>query len=377
LSYIIDPFVAKPGTPIPNSHTHYWESWQIAQTYLKLGYAVDAISHRNNTFVPETEYAIFIAARSNFEFVARRLNPGCIKVAHLDTAHWLFNNARAYQRCMQVFRERQVSLASFKLVRPNRAIERADYGVVLGNQYTLDTYRYAQKPLLSLSVPTCLTYPWPKEKRFDDCRKRFLWFGSRGFVHKGLDLVLQAFAAMPDYSLTVCGPMDQEKAFVQAFHKELYDTPNIQAVGWVDVGSALFTEIVHRCVGLVYPSCAEGQSGAVATCLQAGLIPIVSYESGLDVDGFGRVLYECSLDEIQCAVRAVSELPAKKLEEMARGAWEYARKHNSRERYAQDYLKIASFLADVASEARGEAPEGWVAAQASHAVDGGGGVSSA
>ena len=32
-------------------------------------------------------------------------------------------------------------------------------------------------------------------------------------VHKGLDLVLEAFAGMPEYHLTVCGPVAKEKDF--------------------------------------------------------------------------------------------------------------------------------------------------------------------
>ena len=47
LSYIIDPFLLKPGQPLPNTHTRYWESLQIARTFLELGYCVDVISWKN------------------------------------------------------------------------------------------------------------------------------------------------------------------------------------------------------------------------------------------------------------------------------------------------------------------------------------------
>ena len=36
-------------------------------------------------------------------------------------------------------------------------------------------------------------------------------------VHKGLDLVLEAFVAMPEYHLTVCGKVSSEKDFEDAY----------------------------------------------------------------------------------------------------------------------------------------------------------------
>ncbi len=50
---------------------------------------------------------------------------------------------------------------------------------------------------------------------------------------------------------------------MQAFHRELYETPNIEAIGWVDVGSERFREIANGCAALIYPSCSEGQAGSV------------------------------------------------------------------------------------------------------------------
>src|ERR687889_2360145 len=43
LSFINDPFYLKPGEALPNSHTHYWESLEIAKAFLDLGYGVDVI----------------------------------------------------------------------------------------------------------------------------------------------------------------------------------------------------------------------------------------------------------------------------------------------------------------------------------------------
>jgi glycosyltransferase involved in cell wall biosynthesis len=145
---------------------------------------------------------------------------------------------------------------------------------------------------------------------------------------------------MPECHLTVGGPIQAEKDFEQAFYKELYQTPNIHTIGWVDISSSKFTEITRNCLGLIFPSCCEGQSGGVVTCLHAGLIPLISYESGVDVYDFGVILKTSSIAEIKDSVRMISTLPAATLKEMARKAWEYARANHTREKFVEEYRKI-------------------------------------
>ena len=340
LSYIIEPFLLRDGEPLPNTHTHYRESLQIAGTFLDRGYSVDVISYLDRKFIPKKDYAFFVAARTNFQRIAQLLNEDCVKIVHLDTAHWLYNNAASYGRCLALQQRNGVTVRSQRTVESNLAIECADYATVLGNRFTASTYTYAKKPILSLSVPAVTTYPWPENKDYENCRNHFLWFGSGGLVHKGLDLVLEVFAEMPDCYLSVCGAIQQEKDFEKAYFRELYETPNIHTVGWVDVGGPEFIEITSECVGLIYPSCSEGQSGAVVTCLHAGLIPIVSYESGVDVHDFGVILKDCSIEEIKNSIRMVSGRSIEELKRISRKVWEFARENHTREKFAEKYRNV-------------------------------------
>lgn len=338
-SYINAPFLLKPDEPMPTSHTHYWESWRMATTFLDLGYSVDVINYTNQTFLPDKEYTVVVDVRRNLERLAPLLNPDCVKILHIDTAHWLFHMTAQYQRLSALKQRRGMTLSPVKIVNPNRAIEQAGYATMLGNEFTMSTYRYANKPMFRVPISTPVVYPWPEDKDFEICRKHFLWFGSGGLVHKGLDLVLEAFAEMPEYHLTVCGPVQEEQDFERAFYKELYQTPNIHTVGWVDISSPDFIEMTKTCLGVVYPSCSEGGGGGIISCMHAGVIPIVSYESSVDVDDFGLVLKSCSIEEIRDAVLKISSLPAQQLQRMARKAWEYARANHTRERFAEEYRK--------------------------------------
>lgn len=343
LSWLVEPFLLKPGEPMPNSHTQYWECAQIARTFLDLGYAVDVIDSGNKTFLPKKQYSFFIGHRTNFDRLAGLLKGGCVKIAHLDTAHWLFHNHSNYLRKFELQQRRGVIVNEWnRLIELNLAIENADYAVTYGNRFTLNTYRHAKKPNFQIPISTCTLFPSPENKNYSTGRSHFLWFGSGGFVHKGLDLVLEVFADMPDHHLYVCGPLQlpEEKDFVKVFYKELYETTNIHAVGWMDVNGPGFLEIVNKCVGVVYASCCEGQAGSVTTSMHAGLIPIVSYESGVDVDDFGVVLKDNSINTIKNAVHMVSSLPSDQLRERARKAWEFARANHTREKFAAEYKRI-------------------------------------
>ncbi|MBD2504207.1 glycosyltransferase family protein [Anabaena azotica] len=340
LSYRIEPFLVKPGESLPNDHTWYWEVRQIAQTFLDLGYSVDVIQFHNDTFVPQKDYAFFIDIRDRLEALSPLLNPDCVKILHVDIANMIFRNAAECNRLLELQQRKGVTLRPQRYEVPNLGIENADCATVLGNDFTVNTFSYANKPMYRVPISTPVVYPWQEDKDFENVKRNFLWLGSGALVLKGLDLVLDAFAQMPEFHLTVCGPISNDKAFERAFYKELYETPNIHTYGWVDVSSPDYIELTKNCLGLVYPSACEGQSGGVITCLHSGLIPIISYETGVDVYDFGAILNNCSIEEIKATVRRISHLPAEQLKIMSHKAWKYARANHTRDKFAEVYRNV-------------------------------------
>lgn len=337
LSHVVKAFLLPPGQPIPRDHHHYWVALQMAQTFLDLGYGVDVINFHNNTFWPKRDYAMMVDTRWNLERLAPVLNADCIKVLHIDTAHPLFQNAAEARRLLELQQRRGVTLKPWRFEMPHLGIEHADYATMNGNRFSLETFRYAGKQIFPVPVAAPVLYPWPASKDWVGCRNQFLWINSGGLVLKGLDLILEAFADMPDCHLTVCGPIKGEKAFERAYFRELYEMPNIHTEGWMDLSSDRFLELAERCVGILSASASEARSGSVIGGMHAGLIPIISYESGVDVDGCGVVLPNCSVDEIKQAVRSVAGFPGTTLQRMSRCAWDLARSHHTRERWTEVY----------------------------------------
>lgn len=317
----------------------------MAKTFLDLGCCVDVIHWTNKLFKPNKEYRYFIDGRWNFERLTSHLNQNCIKIMHIDTAHTLFQNAAECNRLLQLQQRKGITLRARRYEVPNLAIEHADCATILGNRFTISTFKYANKPLYRIPISTPLLFPWPNKKDFEACQKRFLWFSSGGLVLKGLDLLLDAFSEMPDYDLTICGPVQNEKDFEQAFYKELYETSNIHTLGWIDVDSPDFIEIANSCISVIHPSCSEGGGGSVIGCMHAGLIPIVSYEASVDIeDEFGILLRNSSIEEIRSSIQAVSDLPIQELKLMSKKSWEFARKNHTQENFAREYRDFAEKL---------------------------------
>ena len=345
-SYIVDPFLLYPDGEIPYSHTHFWESATIGRTFLELGFRVDAISWNHHRFVPEGTYDFLLDVRLNLERLAPLL-PNATKILHADTAHYTFHNPAQLTRLSQLEERRGVAIQPQKMLPENRALETADLVTLLGNDFTRETYAFAGKPLHRIPISVPFTYDWPQDKDFAQARSHFLWFGSGGLVHKGLDLVLEVFARNPDLHLWVCGPIRREKDFEKLFFKELYETPNIHTVGWVDVGEDSFLDIARRCGGLLYPSCSEGGGSSALTCMHAAIVPLVNREVSIDVhDGCGIRLPDCRIETLEAAVRDFSKRPAVDIETMARRGWEYVRQHHTKDTFREGYRSFAEALVE-------------------------------
>lgn len=355
LSYVIDPFLLSPDAEPSHAHTHFWECREMARAWREAGWAVDAIHWTNRAFEPDGPYDVLIDPRLNLERLAPRLGPACLEVLHAETAHHTFHNPAQEARRAALRKRRGVDLPPERMLEENRALEHADAITLVGNAFTAGTYERAASdadpagagpPIFRVPLSNAFLYPYPEERDVESARRRFVWFGSGGLVHKGLDLVLEAFAGLPDHRLTVCGPVDREPEFEREYWRELYRTPSIRTLGWVDAApGGRFQELARESIATIYPSCSEGGGGSVITCMHAGLIPVVTPEASVDLDrSYGVLLGEATVDGIRRAVTALSGRPAEELDAMARAARRHVREHHTRERFAREYRRVVGEL---------------------------------
>lgn len=340
ISYFTYPFLTdKPLT----GHTNYWEVRQMAKEFLDRGYAVDVIDSSNSSFKPKKAYSVCIDTHGNLERFAPLLQKECIKVFHTTTSHWLFQNTASYKRSYDLLKRRGAALGPERLLPPSTTIEAADIVLLLGNDATESTYSYANKEIFRISISAVFSFPSPQTKDFASVRNNFVWLGGAGAIHKGADLVLEAFAQEPKLSVSMCGKYLYPE-FEAVYRKELHDTANIQSIGFVDLNGKVFEDIRSSSAFLIYPSCSEGQAGSVVAAMHAGLIPIISKHCGVDVGDFGFVLKENTIEEIREIINQVAALPEAELKRRSHDAWAYAQKHHTKEQFTMRFSHFVDLL---------------------------------
>jgi hypothetical protein len=340
MSYVVHPFIISKDELNRAPHTNPFECLEMSDALLEAGYEVDVINWTDTKFIPKKSYDLIIDVHQNIGRLKDVLPKTCVKIFYITGAHWSFQNGAENKRLAELKERRGVTLMPRRNIVPADNIEYADFAIALGSDFAKNTYAYAKKEIEQVPLPSTVFFDSPEHKDFDACRKNFVWIGGGGAVHKGLDVVLECFRDLPDFKLIICGPVEVEKDFATLYKKELSETPWIKTVGRIDISGQLFKNIVGNSLALIYPSCSEGQSGSVITALQTGLIPLVNYESGVNINGFGKILTDHSPEYLKKEVVALSEKPAAELRKNALDAWKYARTHHTRAIFRQTFENI-------------------------------------
>lgn len=347
VSYLPLPAWGNPGRF--RGHSNVWESAEIVTIFNRLGYSVDLVAWDDDSFTPRGPYAAVFDIHRN---LLRYAGAASRKIFHVTGSNPAFSNKAEAAR-LAVLRERRgVTLVPRRRVadRDLRVFEEnlagADLVTLIGNEVTLATFpeewQSKMKPVIATGAwlpPAAGKDPLPTGRR------EFLWFNGAGAVHKGLDLVLEVFARHPELTLHVVGPYLNERDFVEAYRTELYRLPNIRSHGFLYPGSGRFRRLLERVAVFVSPSCSEGISTAAITCMQAGLVPILSENCGVSLpEGTGWLLQDCSLAEVEAAVMDAMSLADGELREMAATSRRFALQEFSRDAFS---AKMAEALAAV------------------------------
>jgi hypothetical protein len=141
-----------------------------------------------------------------------------------------------------------------------------------------------------------------------ETQNSFIWFGSLGAIHKGLDLLVDIFTKNKNLNLFICG-LDKSEEYL--FSKL---PPNIKNIGFVDVNSDKYLQLINRCSFVVMPSCCEGMSSGVITSMNHGLIPLISRECGVDLLDEDLYLNDFRTDYLENKILKYSKMGLEKLQ---------------------------------------------------------------
>lgn len=317
LSYLTTPFRLSPDDPRNIHFSNVGIARSIVRVLNELGYIVDVVEWTDTEFLPRRHYDLFIGHGGHtFEHITRNLSPDTVRIYFSTGVYWKEFNQREAERFTWLEQRRGAHLPHDRWIEPSEeyANSSADAIICLGNESAKETYSQFPR-VTNLNIASYPDdYYGRSKKDFASARSKFLFFSGGGNVHKGLDLLLEAFVQV-DTHLYICQGIRPE--FYTVYEHELKDFPTIHLIGMIPMRSSQFYELVDKCAFVIHPSCAEGQPGSVVECMHQGLVPVVSRETNIDTKDFGITLNNCAVEEIIKVVQDLSQRPADWVKEMS------------------------------------------------------------
>lgn len=299
-------------------HTNTLEVVEQAISLGQMGYSVDVADHWSEPPEGYARYdAILGLGRGLVACHARNTRPRRV-VLYSPGIHNQEQNLRTLERVKSFATRYGPTLLESGRFAPEDLTSIAtlcDAVLVLGNEASSETYRFRTGcPVYTLPAFFYQKVDGRALVQAKDPRRAlrgFLWFGSTGLIHKGLDLVIEAFLMRPWLHLHVCGPLEAESLFWEVFRPRLAQVRNIRLHGMVELGSPLFLEIAAECGFAVLPSCSEGGGVSLLSAVgNGGMLPVATREASVDLDAGGIRIGRTDLPALLEALDVCEALPA-------------------------------------------------------------------
>jgi hypothetical protein len=332
-----------------NGHSNLWESTEIVRIFNRFGYVTDVISFDDSTFIPQHSYDVIFDIHFN---LTRYSNANTLKIFHVTGSHPLFSTNAELSRLNELSQRRGVALKQRRASSPDSirifdlGINAADLITLIGNKTTLNTFSNDVHNKIVCVTDTGSYNPYTRKPYQVTYKDEFLWFGGFGAVHKGLDLVLEVFARNPRLTLHVVGAYIEESDFMNEYRYELTQCKNIHGYGYLYPSSKKFANVIKGVSAFISPSCSEGISTAAITCMQAGIIPIISKNNGIDItSNMGVMLNDCAVGEIEKAILLIKNKSNQEKAEMSFRTMMFSSEKFSREMFSKNmYNAIKKIL---------------------------------
>ena len=301
----------------PIGHTNLYEVNIIIDFFLKRDFIIDVVYCNDNYFIkktPNKQYDIVFGFGQVFRHFVRNSNKA-LKIIYCT------ENAPTIAFHKELERVSNYNLRNFKNIKTERAytyyldddFKASDYAIVLQNEFNLKNFSdlVSTEKTFTLQPSGLLNTRFKQTRSIINSKNNFVWIGSRGVIHKGLDLLVEVFKDTPNLILHVMGLNNKEKHLLP---KRL--PKNIIIHGFVDVQTERFNSIMNKSSFCVLPSCSEAMATSVLTGMRHGLVPVITRETGIDIDGVGFYFESIDLDYLRSRVIEIANTKIRELELM-------------------------------------------------------------
>jgi glycosyltransferase involved in cell wall biosynthesis len=341
-----------------NWHSNVWESARIAWILREMGFDVDLIDRAYRGPPPEAKYLVYLglgsggSGKSFAEWAARSQASHRVLLATGARPDIARRNALAQQR---QFNERYgVSTTPMRYAESfdlHSVLQAATAILSIGESSEFGPRSWAG---IGMEVHTYLPGVYRSTgvkvpSRRSRSANSYLCFAGNGFVHKGVDQIVEAFLANPSLELDICGP-PTDRDFFTALGSRIEAARNVRYHGFVPFRSRHYANLASRATFSILASCSEGCSTSVAATMSSGLIPVVTEESGISPGTFGFRIdspLPNRVGAIQKAVEECSLLTKRDLVERSTASLIDSRKYTRESFDTSMRLALTALLGDM------------------------------
>ncbi len=321
----------------PNRLQHYY----ILKSLIDLNCVIDVYPCERGdvpyNFCNEKDHYDYIIGSGEEYLQLCQLNPKAQKILYItENAPWVVK--KNYEERVVYYKQRHGKI--IKNYRrdgfyTDEMYTVSDVGIAMSGSYNVQCMRELLPNINRVNVNAL---PAPSyqigTKDFSYCRNRFVWFGSIGLIHKGLDILIDAFRELPDCHLDIYGAKPVEIDQIKL-------PENVENHGFMTVNSEDFIrKVVRNNAFVISLSCSEGMMSGVATCMMYGLIPVATIETGYDDCPQTITIKDWHVEAVKDEIRKIISVDEEVLQSLEAETYKYARSHYPNEYFGESIRGI-------------------------------------
>lgn len=328
IAYMDYVYVGKELADAPQ-HSNRYEFCQIIYYFLKYDYVLDICACNDISiidYVKRQNYDVIFGLGQVFREAALRSK--AYKILYMTENPYDISYQREQERIQYFYERHKIKT---KMVRTGIFYYKddeklADAVICMGDEKYFSGLNVDVKRIW----PTAIANPY--EISFSDRDiKNFLVLGTDGFIHKGIDLLVEIFSIHKDWNLYLCG-YNITKTLKKLKYSLLPN--NIHDCGYIDVTGKCFVELAQKCTYLLSTSCSEGLSTSVLTAMYHGLLPVIMKGNGMDdLEEYCLYFDGYHLEDIENAINYAISKTKEECKIKAMKIMEYARERFTIERF--------------------------------------------
>lgn len=333
---------------IAKKHTNLTECFEAGKIFHDLGFVVDCCNVTPPSMKLDKYDVIYGSIAGVKDSFSYHNNP--IRIAYSPGAQYFFALNATAKRTIDVYKNKNLWFPTS--IRYNNATcwgyyasMFADHVIILGNDFVKNEYLKYDNRIEHYSNMPAFFFPCHipdlENKNYSRAKTNFLWFGSFGLFHKGLDICLDIAINHPEITLHICGASKRDRTFWDYYIPLIKGKSNIIDHGFVDIESQEFAKILDLCAFVVNPSISEGCCTSLLNVIgNGGLIPIYSQASGVNFCSIGMEIQEVSIDSFNDAIQKAMSMDIDQMKQRSQQAYRYVCENYTLQEYRNNLKRI-------------------------------------